>query len=696
MLDKPATKAAFLRKLKESALTADDVPSLGFVLLTAEEVAARPKLNGLTERPAAGFVIPYYDRARNYTEFYRFRYLEQPLRNGFSALTESKPLRYTQPAGTRPQVYFSPLFDWEDYFKRKAEERWLLITEGELKANCACKLGLPCVALGGVWNFRSAREGLPVIPDLAELPLKGSNLYIVYDSDAVSNPDVLRAENQLAKQLLKLEARPLVLRLPALRKEGKTGLDDYLVRKGKDRFTKLLPTAEEWAAAQALHTLNEEVMFLRESSTVLDLEKRHRWRSTEFVNAVYANHKYTVTEYKKKEPVLVEKYTAREWLKWGGRAQLEGVTYRPGSPLIVGQEYNCWRGWGVDAATVRRGSVEPWRGLLEFLFAGHPTEYRKWFEQWLAYPLQNPGVKLFTAAVLWGAPGTGKTLIGHTMSRIYGSNYTEVNERELHSSFNEWAEYKQFALGDEITGGDKRGVADFLKGIITQKYLRINPKHIKPYTVPDCINWLFTSNHCDAFFVEDEDRRYFIIEVMQLAREREFYRAYDGWFRSDEGIGALFYHLLHLDLAGFDPMDAAPTTGSKEEMIGDVRSEVASWCVALRENPDSVLKDSGGTVISRSLWTTRELYQLYSLVHNGPTRLTENGLGRELKRARFRKALGGEPLRVSQGLVKLWLIRDREHLAALKAPSAYAKLYEQERPAEAAWNKATEARKKKY
>src|SRR6185437_8390774 len=122
-------------------------------------------------------------------------------------------------------------------------ERQLLITEGENKANAACKLGLPTVALGGVWNFRSKREGVPVVPDLADLPLKDSVAYIVYDSDAVTNPDVLLAENALARQLLKLGARPYVIRLPALGKGKKTGLDDYLVAKGTEQFKKLMDKA---------------------------------------------------------------------------------------------------------------------------------------------------------------------------------------------------------------------------------------------------------------------------------------------------------------------------------------------------------------------------------------------------------------------------------------------------------------------
>lgn len=670
MLAREEVRTAFLLKLRASALDEKDVKTLSFQPFTAEEVAAKPKLQ--VSAPAAGFVLPYYDAERNYTDFFRFRYLEQPARNGFAALAAHKELRYTQPPGLKPRVYFCPLFPWEELLARK-EPQEFFITEGELKAACACKHGYPTLALGGVWNFRAKDANQPLIPDLAELNIKDWRVYIVYDSDAVSNVDILAAENALARQLLKAQALPYILRLPALPHFKKTGLDDYLVARGPKSFDKLKDKATFWADAAALHEFNEEVLFLRESNTVLDLNKRHRWRAQEAVSSVFLNRTYTVTEYKKKEAVMVEKRTASEWLKWEGRGQLETVTYRPGEPPIVDNCWNGWRGWGLTEEQVRRGDIMLWRELLDFIFAGHDPLHKKWFEQWLAYPLQHPGAKLFTASVLWGLPGTGKTLIGHTLARIYGENYTEVNERELHGSFNEWAEYKQFALGDEITGGDKRAVSDFLKGLITQKFLRINPKHIKPFTLPDCMNWLFTSNHCDAFFIEDDDRRYFVIEIKGRPKDRAFYRAYDEWYKS-AAVGALFHHLLHLDMKGFDPMDPAPTTSSKQEMIDDGRSDLAAWCTALKRDPDAILKVNGGGPIARTLWTSGELFALYDPDKRG--RVTEQGLGRELKRQGFKKVLDGAPIRTARGLAKLWMARPLTE--QWKKPLQYATLYDQQ------------------
>src|SRR5580698_94078 len=210
-----------LAKVKLSALTAGDVKKTGFKVCTNGDIPA-----GLTRHPAAGFILPYHNAQGKTTGFYRYRYLEQPQRNGFAALTQTKEFRYIQPADVRPQVYFSKLLEggWPRFFKLPPKERWLIVTEGELKADCACKMGFPTVALGGVWTFMSKREGLPLIPDLEELDLEGGNVYIVYDSDAASNPDVLMAENVLARQLLgRNAARPLIVRLPELTRGKKTG-----------------------------------------------------------------------------------------------------------------------------------------------------------------------------------------------------------------------------------------------------------------------------------------------------------------------------------------------------------------------------------------------------------------------------------------------------------------------------------------
>lgn len=689
MLSKEEAALAFKRKLASSGLNLEDGKALGFRVFTAEELP--PKLE--VQYPAAGFLLPYHTLTGKVNGFHRFRYLEQPQYKGLGALVPHKELRYTQPPGLTPHVYFSPQMNWQDHFSTTDKERhWVMITEGELKAACACKLGYPTLALGGVWNFMSSRDGIPLIEDLAALPLEDYSVYIVYDSDAVSNPDVLRAENAIAQQLLAHGAHVWILRLPDLEKGKKTGLDDYLQhpKGGKKRFEALFEKSEEWAGSSALHALNEEVILLRASCDVLEFRTRHRWNRHNFVSAAYSDRTYTVsTKNDKGESKIKEYRTAEEWMKWPGRAVVERATYAPGEPLVVNGEYNCWRGWGVAPEYIKEGSVALWDKLMRLVFNGPDRVHRAWFERWLAYPLQHPGAKLATAVMMFGVQqGTGKTLIGHTMGQIYGENFSELKPLEMGSSHNEWALYKQLVLCDEITGEDSSGKRfvsmDTLKGLLTQRQFYFNPKYISAFYMPDTLNYYFTSNHPDALRMEDSDRRFavFDVSVPDLATQTDFYREYDHWYKSKEGIGALFYYFLNLDLGDFNPYAHAPVTNAKGAMIEDVRGDLGGWVAALRENPTALFAKSPVTspaLAARRLWTTAELYSLYP----PGTRVTENGLARELKRAGFKKALYGSPVNIGdQRVAKLWIIQDREALSKLKNPKQFTREYFKDRPGE--------------
>ena len=290
--------------------------------------------------------------------------------------------------------------------------------------------------------------------------------------------------------------------------------------------------------------------------------------------------------------------------------------------------------------------------------------------------------------MLWGNHhGTGKSTVGYTVFKIYGDNSTEISDLDLYSTHNEWAEHKQFVMGDEITsGGDnKRNSADRMKSMITQKQLRLNPKYISSYTVPDCINYYFTSNHPDSFFISDNDRRYFVHEVRGVPLARAFYINYFDWLKRG-GAAALFYYFLNLDMAGFDPAGKAPSTNSKLDMIDSGRSDVASWVATLREDPDRVLQ-VGGKPLPYSLWTTTELHGLFD--PQKETRVTANGLARELRRADFHKAFDGQGvLTALGGQQRLWAIRNIDKLLPLNG-AALSKIYDKEREATGARKRTT-------
>jgi hypothetical protein len=253
---------------------------------------------------------------------------------------------------------------------------------------------------------------------------------------------------------------------------------------------------------------------------------------------------------------------------------------------------------------------------------------------------------MFSSAMFHGVRhGTGKSLVGYTLGKIYGRNFIEITQKDLHDGDNDWAENKQFVMGDDISGSTSRQDADLLKKLITQQEVRVNIKYVPKFSIPDCINFFFTANHPDAFFLEDDDRRHFIHEVLVEPKDETFYLEYQLWLNTG-GAAAVFHELKHLDLGGFNPAAPAFKTLAKERMTSIGRSDLASWVRDLLANPDHVLR-LGTAPIKRDLFTSRELLDLYA--PHGSGQLTANGMGRELARAGVRQVTGGRPVKLRDG-----------------------------------------------
>lgn len=592
-LTKPQLAALFADKLAASGLDARDAKKLGF----APALAAPAEL----PYPCAGFTLPYRTLDGKPTKFYRYRYLEDT-RRGFDRVRGAKPTRYAQPPSTAPELYIPPLIDWKGYLADTGNR--LVFTEGELKSACATKHGLPTLGLGGVWSFRSKKAKMAVLPIFKHLALKDRECVIAFDSDAAANPEIRRAEVFFAEELGKLGAIVSIARVPELEPGTKTGLDDFIVARGAEALlTEVIAGAQPYEATARLHALNTEVCVVTRPGFVFRLEDRHPMNVSDFVRLHYAAWQHV--DYSDPEkPKTVQ--TADAWLRWPQRAEVRALTYAPGqSELTQDGALNLWAGWPREP---RRGSVKPWEDLLDYIF-GHDAAARRWFERWAAFPLQNPGFKLRTATVLWGRhKGTGKSLVGYTLGRIYGSNFAEIDDSAIDPNrpFNSWAKNKQFALVDDITGHSNRRLANKLKVMVTREHIEINEKNIREYSIPDCINYLFTANDPDAFYLEDGDRRFFIHEVLATPAPRAFYDAYDAWYKSDEGAAALFDHLLRLDLGDFHPLGEPPLTAAKLEMTAMSKTELEAWIAAALREPDAYLAALPG-----DLFTPEELCALY-------------------------------------------------------------------------------------
>lgn len=106
----------------------------------------------------------------------------------------------------------------------------LWVTEGAKKADSAVSIGLCCLSLAGVWNFRATNPdgGKVELPDWEKVALNGRTVYICFDSDVVTKQPVRRAMSRLAGILSRRGATAKVVVPSAGPNGSKRGLDDLI------------------------------------------------------------------------------------------------------------------------------------------------------------------------------------------------------------------------------------------------------------------------------------------------------------------------------------------------------------------------------------------------------------------------------------------------------------------------------------
>jgi hypothetical protein len=613
-------------RLRLSAITPEAARYAGIQAMTVP--AARAAGYELPGYPQDGFLLPYYNEAgKLISEMWRWR-------ND----TKNKKWRYVQPAGTGCRVYF-PRVKGLDWRRVLADPKIpVFIVEGELKALSLTLAGVPAVALGGVWNYLTHKALLPELKQLAE---GGRPTWIAFDSDTEDKSEVKRARYNLARALLDEHAEVHWLTLPHLAdpdSPDKTGVDD-LVRVSKSRDDKLrsrltgLEETDRFAIQQHLYRMNAEYVFNRANARVYEVANpAQSWDDLKFARViepapVVVSQK--IGKGGKLEDVVGK--LGRAWLEWPGHNLVKGQVYElqpqdaERSPYVTldGQRYlNNWTGWASDPEPDPEGVAKYWTALLDHLFRKQHAETeaekqereraRRWLEMWFAYPVQHPAAKLYSCAAILGAQGGGKTLLGNMVGwACYGRHFTDITQDQLDSRFTgSWAANRSFVMGSEVTSvADyrlQRKVSEMLKNWITGEEFDIEHKNIPSYKVRNVLNLYFTANQDDAFFLEDDDRRYFVYKIpdvkLTVAFGQPWVRAMDNYIRSPKGQAALHYHLLYevkIDPKLFDPKGSPPITEAKRNAKEDSKNTAEHWLDKFAEAPEEYTDRPRGQKVFR-------------------------------------------------------------------------------------------------
>lgn len=236
-----------LADLKRSGLTAAD----------ATKMKCRAYLS---EEGDPFYGIPYFSPSGNLRDFYRQRLF----------VGDQK---YSQPKES-PQLYFSPLLKggWKRVVAKPVD---VWIGEGEKTSAAACKIGIPCLGIGGIRNWKK-KDSDKLISDFDLLPWEGRDVYLCPDSDFNTNGDVRKATFGLAAKLRERGAHVFRVVLPSEinGKPGKVGLDDFIVAHGRKALTAVTKLRADEVTAYGSYPPLERYYNAAQDFDALDIPER--------------------------------------------------------------------------------------------------------------------------------------------------------------------------------------------------------------------------------------------------------------------------------------------------------------------------------------------------------------------------------------------------------------------------------------
>jgi putative DNA primase/helicase len=152
-------------------------------------------------------------------------------------LGSGKKAKYLTASGMEPDGIFLAMPDpnyWLDIWADKKQP--ILITEGAKKAGAGLSLGLPTIAVTGVWNW--GKEGA-IAPELEKWAQPGREVTLCFDSDYQQKPSCCAALHKLGTLLIEKGVKVKI----AVWEEHK-GMDDFIVAEGGEAFKQVVATAD--------------------------------------------------------------------------------------------------------------------------------------------------------------------------------------------------------------------------------------------------------------------------------------------------------------------------------------------------------------------------------------------------------------------------------------------------------------------
>lgn len=292
-------------------------------------------------------------------------------------------------------------------------------------------------------------------------------------------------------------------------------------------------------------------------------------------------------------------------------SQLSGVINVKGEKF-----YNTYRAPDIEAID---GDCTAFVEFCQYLVPD--DDEREHLLKMIAWTIANPGEKLTYALLLQSKlHGVGKSTLIEIWRSLLGHQNTRLTTSdEMDGGYQSYIADKILVVLEELNLGSGITAYNRLKSMITESTVVINEKYVKQREAPNLANFVFLSNLDAPLFIEQDDRRFFVIDTPAQKREPGYWTEFHSWWRSN--LGAIKAHLDSIDLSEFEPKATPPMTAAKERLKQHSSTPLAQ---ALTE-----LIDERSWPIARGVCTVGEIRS--ALNKAGFRAITERKIAHALK-----------------------------------------------------------------
>lgn len=289
-------------------------------------------------------------------------------------------------------------------------------------------------------------------------------------------------------------------------------------------------------------------------------------------------------------------------------------------------------------------------------------QFSKYMLQTYGHLVQHPDIKIESAPLIIGEPGSGKTTLAFAIvRRLVGTqNALLVDNETLKGTFNGHAGDKHVFYFDEIKvqgRWDSEDIANSLKNLVVGETMLIHPKFLTPFELPNRMFITATSNYDDAMHLSsDKERRWGVYEHFpphSTAAMKKFFVAFHDWMKGPRGPGVLRWYFSQVDLTGYSPHDEPPWTDAKGTMVEQSQCREVQSIVAAMKNGEAPFAGA---------LTTRLLVQNFLHSQTGKTYTTEEA-GKHLSKSSPERVVEIKTMRIGGKATVVYCWKDTKYWA---------------------------------